>query len=213
MHRRSASTSSVGRPRATSGTASPAVECSLPLVGGWQPLAPPAQLPLPPLALPVPPLAPGWQAAPRAQAAPGSMPQQAQQAQHAQHAEGWLDQLMPAGEAQRAEQEAAASQLSPSDVHLLLAADGGLQQQLLHQPCGLPAAGQQQQAGRPAASQFSQRSHLSDGTQVAPAAAAQHAEQAQQEVMGDDTNADMWDSLLADSGGEVSGSASRAVET
>lgn len=165
-----------------------------------------AQLQAPPLALPAPPLPPGWHAlqpaaqqpsVPQVQAAPLSMLQQAQQAQQAQHAEGWLDQLLPADEAQHAEQEAAATHLSSSDIDLLLAADSSALQALLHQPCAPPAAGTHL-ARRPAASQFSQRSQMSDGTHVAPSG----AQQAQQPTMGGDLDATMWESLLAESGGE-----------
>lgn len=201
-HRRSASASSAARTRASSGTASPVVEGSVPLSGTPQQLASFAQLQAPPLPLPAPPLPPGWHAlqpaaqqpaAPQAHAAPVSMPQQPQQAQQVQHAEGWLDHLLPADEGQHAEQEAAATHLSPSDVDLLLSADSGALQALLHQPCAPPAAGGTHQARRPAASQ---RSQMSDGTCMAPGG----AQQAQQPTMGGDLDATMWESLLAESG-------------
>jgi hypothetical protein len=207
-HRRSGSSCSVARPRTAGGTASPALDASLAHVGGPQPPASLAQLP--PLVLPVPPLPPTWHAAhhaaalqqtvPLAQAAVPSMPQQAVRAQQAQHAEGWLDQLLPVDDAQHAEQEAAATQLSPSDVDLLLAADSGSLQQLLQQPCG-PQPASQQQARHPAASQFSQRSQLSDGTLAVPSGLqqVQQAQQQQAEV-GGDLSACMWDSLLMDTG-------------
>lgn len=205
-HKRSASASSAARTRASSGTASPVVDCGVAPSGTPQQPASFAQLQVPPLALPVPPLPPGWHAvqptaqqpaAPQAHAAPVSMPQQAQQAQQVQQAESWLDQLLPADEGQHAEQEAAATHLSPSDVDLLLAADSSALQALLHQPCAPPAGGTHQ-ARRPAASQFSQRSQMSDGTCMAPSG----AQQAQQPTMGGDLDASMWDSLLAESGGE-----------
>ncbi|PRW20934.1 PHR1-LIKE 1-like isoform X1 [Chlorella sorokiniana] len=222
-HRRSGSSCSVARPRTAGGTASPALDASLAHVGGPQPPASLAQLP--PLVLPVPPLPPTWHAAHHAaalqqtvplaqaavpsmpqqavraqQAAVPSMPQQAVRAQQAQHAEGWLDQLLPVDDAQHAEQEAAATQLSPSDVDLLLAADSGSLQQLLQQPCG-PQPASQQQARHPAASQFSQRSQLSDGTLAVPSGLqqVQQAQQQQAEV-GGDLSACMWDSLLMDTG-------------
>lgn len=200
MHRRSGSSCSAARPRSASGAASPALEGGLPRLP-QQPVSL-AALQLPPLSLPVPPLPPGWHGLPQV-AQPQMAPQQAQQMQQAQHAEGWLDQLLPAGDAQRAEQDA--TQLSPADVDLLLAADSGSLPQLLHRPSA-PAAASRQQAQGPAASHFSQRSQLSDGTHVAPGGAAGppagQAQQAQQAMVGGDISADIWDSLLADSGCE-----------